>query len=167
MDVMTICHEEESEVVRRVQKKNSDQLSNLVWEGNLIWLIVNTLTGDLVFVYYWCVHKGEYFDGRLSICLENYANLQSEYYDSGNVMRIYFSLSGCDWVAWKLKMTTKGCFISCLYQKCVNEEVSIICCLWIFLGYQIPCRELGMSLIKMSMWLMVKTLSGARYLSDV
>ena len=42
------------------------------------------------------VHKGEYFDGRLSICLENYASLQSEYYDSGIEMRIYFSLSGCD-----------------------------------------------------------------------
>ena len=55
---------------------------------------VNTLTGDLVFVY--VVHKGEYFDGRLSICLENYASLQSEYDDSGFLLRIYFSLSGCD-----------------------------------------------------------------------
>ena len=42
------------------------------------------------------VHKGEYFDERLSICLENYASLQSEYYDSEFMMRIYFSLSGCD-----------------------------------------------------------------------
>ena len=36
------------------------------------------------------VHKGEYFDGRLSICLENYASLQFEFYDSGIEMRIYF-----------------------------------------------------------------------------
>ena len=95
------------------------------------------------------MHNGKYFDGRLSICLENYASLQSEFYDSGIEMRIYFSLSGCDWVAWNLKMTTKGDLISCLYQKCVNEEVSIICCLFVNLSW------------------ITNTLSGAGYLSEV
>ena len=45
-------------------------------------------------------------------------------------------------------MTTKGGFISCLYQKCVNEEVSIICCLFVNLSW------------------ITNTLSGAGYESD-
>ena len=81
-----------------------------------------------------------------------------------------FSLSGCDWVTWNLKMTTKGGFISCLYQKCMNEEVSIICCLFVNLSW-ITNTLSGVgyesNLMKMCMWLMVKTLSGAGYLSEV
>ena len=60
-------YEEESEDVRYLQKKKSDQLSYLVWEGNLILTnskyfdgrlsiivvvhMMDTLTGDLVFVW--------------------------------------------------------------------------------------------------------------------
>ena len=111
--------------------------------------------------------KGKYFDGRLSICLENYASLLSEFYDSGFVMRIYFSLSGCDWVAWNLKMTTRSGFISWLYQKCVDN---FICCLFVNLSWitnTLSGAGYESNLMKMCMWLMVKTLSGAGYLSEV
>ena len=45
-------------------------------------------------------------------------------------------------------MTTKGDPISCLYQKCVNEEDNIICCLFVNLSW------------------ISNTLSGAWYESD-